>query len=45
MFNAMASQKTDTDGKIVVSYALPKLIYPLSSLPNLPKETIKRIEN
>ena len=33
-------------GKIVVikSYALPKLIYPLTSLPNPPKETIKRIE-
>ena len=29
-------------GKIVVikSYALPKLIYPLTSLPNPPKETI-----
>ena len=33
-------------GKIVVikSYALPKLIYPLTSLPNPPKETIKRVE-
>ena len=33
-------------GKIVVikSYALPKLIYPLTSLPNPPKETIKHIE-
>ena len=33
-------------GKIVVikSYALPKIIYPLISLPNPPKETIKRIE-
>ena len=34
-------------GKIVVikSYALPKLIYPLTSLPNPPKDSIKRIEN
>ena len=33
-------------GKIVVikSYALPKLIYPLTSLPNPPKEAIKGIE-
>ena len=33
-------------GKIVVikTSALPKLIYPLTSLPNPPKETIKRIE-
>ena len=33
-------------GKIVVikSYALPKLVYPLTSLPNPPKETIKHIE-
>ena len=33
-------------GKIVViiSYALPKLIYPLTSLPNPPQETFKRIE-
>ena len=33
--------------KIVVikSYALPKLIYPLTSLSNPPKETINRIEN
>ena len=33
-------------GKIVVikPYALPKLIYPLTSLPNPQKETIKRIE-
>ena len=33
-------------GKITVikSYALPKLIYTLTSLPNPPKQTIKRIE-
>ena len=33
-------------GKIVEikPYALPKLIYPLTSLPNPPKETIKRID-
>ena len=39
-------RKLSLMGKIVVikSYALPKLIYPLTSLPNPPKETIKRIE-
>ena len=33
-------------GKITVvkNYALPKLIYALSSLPNQPIETVKRIE-
>ena len=33
-------------GKIVVikNYALPKLIYPLTSLPNPPKDTINRLE-
>ena len=33
-------------GKITVvkNYALPKLIYALSSLPNPPIETVKRIE-
>ena len=33
-------------GKIVVikKYALPKLIYPLTSLPNPPKDAIKRLE-
>ena len=39
-------RKLSLMGKIVVikSYALPKLKYPLTSLPNPPKETIKRIE-
>ena len=39
-------RKLSLMGKIVVikSYALPKLIYPLTSLPNPPNETIKRIE-
>ena len=39
-------RKLSLMGKIVVikSYALPKLIYPLTSVPNPPKETIKRIE-
>ena len=34
-------------GKIVVikNYALPKLIYPLTSLPNPPRETVKHLEN
>ena len=33
-------------GKITVvkNYALPKLIYAVSSLPNPPIETVKRIE-
>ena len=29
---------------VIKSYALPKLIYPLTSLPNPPKETIQCLE-
>ena len=38
--------KIVTDGKdcCKYSYALPILIYPLTSLPNPPKETFKHIE-
>ena len=39
--------KRQKKSKIVVikNCALPKLIYPLTSLPNPPRETIKHLEN
>ena len=42
----MASQKTNSQRKNYShkNFALPKLIYALSSLPDPPQQTIKRIE-